>query len=145
MNFWKVGQRFRGSTLNVNVPSAWFVSNWWWFDLSTSSIFHAIDAKTSYKLLLRRPWLYEHGIAISTLHQCLKYYQGRERKINGNVKPFTKAESHFVDARFLEEGDAPKEIMPSTITSTGRGSMKNVIQVSKEDVPKHRPHKEESQ
>jgi len=67
------------------------------------------------------------------------------RKINGNVKPFTKAESHFVDERFFEEDNAPKEIMPSTITSTGRGSMKNVIQVSKEDVPKHRPHKEESQ
>ena len=40
----------------------------------TSSIFHLIDAKTSYKLLLGQPWLHEHGIVASTLHQCLKYY-----------------------------------------------------------------------
>ena len=37
-------------------------------DLTTSSIFHVIDAKTSYRLLLGRPWLYEHGIVASTLH-----------------------------------------------------------------------------
>jgi len=43
-------------------------------DLSTSSIFYVIDAKTSYKLLLGQPWLHEHGIIASTLHQCLKYY-----------------------------------------------------------------------
>jgi len=43
-------------------------------DLSMSSIFHVIDAKTSYKLLPGWPWLYEHGIVTSTLHQCLKYY-----------------------------------------------------------------------
>jgi len=72
-------------------------------DLSTSSIFHAIDDKMSYKLLLGRPWLHEHEIVASTLYQCLKYYRGRERKINGSVKPFTKAESHFADVRFFEK------------------------------------------
>ena len=61
-------------------------------DLSTSSIFHVIDTKTSYKLLLGRPWLHEHGIVASTLHQCLKYYRGGERKINGDVRAFTRAE-----------------------------------------------------
>jgi len=54
--------------------------------MSTSSIFHVIDAKTSYKLLLGRPWLHEHEIVTVTLHQCLKYYRGKERKINSNVK-----------------------------------------------------------
>jgi len=96
-------------------------------DLSTSSIFHVIDAKMSNKLLLKRPWLYEHGIIASTLHQCLKYYQGGERKINGSVKPFTGAKSHFTDGSFFEEDDTTKETMPTTITSTGRGSMKNII------------------
>ena len=43
-------------------------------DLSTSSIFYVIDAKTSYKLLFGRSWLHEHRIVASTLHQCLKYY-----------------------------------------------------------------------
>jgi len=93
-------------------------------DLMTSSIFHVIDAKTSYRLLLGRPWLHEHGIVTFTLHQCLKYYRNGEKKINGDVKPFTKVESHFTDARLFEEGDAPKGTMPSTISSTGKGVAK---------------------
>jgi len=80
-------------------------------DLSTSSIFHVVDSKTSYKLLLGRPWLHEHGIVASTLHQCLKYYREGERKINGDVRPFTRAESYFVDAKFFEEDSTPKEMM----------------------------------
>ena len=106
-------------------------------DLSTSSIFYVIDAKTFYKLLHGWPWLCEHGIVPSTLHHYLKHYRGDERKINGGVKPFTRAKSHFADARFFEEDDTPKETMPASSTSTGKGTMKNVIQVPKEDVPVH--------
>ena len=61
----------------------------------------------------------------STLYQCLKYYRGKERKINDNVELFTKVDYHFTDVRFFEEDDAPKETMPSTIFLTARGSMKN--------------------
>ena len=43
-------------------------------DLSTSSIFHVIKVKTSYKLLLVWPWLHEHRIVAFTLYYCLKYY-----------------------------------------------------------------------
>jgi len=68
-----------------------------------------------------------------------------EKEDNSNVRPFTKAESHFTDARFFEEDDASKETMMSTITSIGRGSIKNVIQVPKEDMPIHQLQKEESQ
>jgi len=96
-------------------------------DLSTSSIFHVIDTKTSYKPLLGRPWLHEHRIIASTLHQCLKYHRGGKRKIKSSVKPFTKAESHFADARFFEEDVTPKQTMPAVITSTGIGSMKNIV------------------
>jgi len=64
-------------------------------DLSTSSIFHVIDSKTSYKPLLRRPWLHEHEIMASTLHQCLKYYRSGERKINDDVKSFIR-QSHIL-------------------------------------------------
>jgi len=67
----------------------------------------------------------------------LKYYQGGERQINGSVKPFTRVESHFADARFFEEDDTTKETMPATIASTGKGSMKNIIQMPREDVPAH--------
>jgi len=47
------------------------------------------------------------------------------------------AESHFADVRFFEEDDTPEETMPAAITSIGRGSMKNVIQVPKQDMPAH--------
>ena len=105
--------------------------------LSMSSIFYVIDAKTSYELLVGQPSLHEHGIVTFTLYQCLKYYWGGERKINGNVKPFTIAESHFTDIRFFEEDDTPKGTMLVAISSIGRGSMKNIIQVLKDDMPTH--------
>ena len=58
----------------------------------------------------------------SSLHQCPKYYRDGEKKINGDTKPLTKAESYFADARFFYE-DAPlKEAMPATISSTGKRS-----------------------
>jgi len=72
----------------------------------------------------------------STLCQCLKYYQDGEKKINGDVKSFTKVESHFADARFFEEGAAPKETMSSTISSTSKGGAKNAPQARKDDAPK---------
>jgi len=55
----------------------------------------------------------------STLHQCLKYYHGGEKKINGDVKPFTKAELQFANPKYFEEGTALKETIPSIISSTG--------------------------
>jgi len=93
-------------------------------DLPTSSIFHVINAKTSYRLLLGQPWLHEYGIVTATLHECLRYYRDGVKKINGDVKPFTKDESHFADARFFKGGAAPKETMPLTISSTGKGGAK---------------------
>ena len=53
-----------------------------------------------------------------------KYYHKGERKINGDVRPFTKAESHFTNAKFLEEGSAPKEMMISIMFSTSKGDSK---------------------
>jgi len=81
-------------------------------DLLTSSILYILYSKTSYKLLHGCQWLHEHRIVASTLYLCLKYYRGGKKKIKGDVKPFTKAESHFVDSKLLEEGTAPEEIMP---------------------------------
>jgi len=93
-------------------------------DLSTSSIFHVIDSKTSYKLLLGHPWLHEHGIVASTLHQCLKYYCGGKIKISGDVKPFIKAESHFTDSKFFKEDFTRTEMMISTISLRERATQK---------------------
>ncbi|KAM2285939.1 hypothetical protein ACFX1S_038478 [Malus domestica] len=44
-------------------------------ELKSSIIFHVIDARTSYSLMLGRPWIHENGVVSSTLHQCLKFYQ----------------------------------------------------------------------
>jgi len=61
-----------------------------------------------------------------TTNQCLKYYRDRKKKINGDIKPFTVAESHFAKAKFFEEDVALKEIIQDAISSTGKGSVKNV-------------------
>ncbi|KAM1855462.1 hypothetical protein ACFX14_005804 [Malus domestica] len=44
-------------------------------ELKSSTIFHVIDARTSYGLLLGRPWIHANGVVPSTLHQCLKFYR----------------------------------------------------------------------
>ncbi|KAM1773934.1 hypothetical protein ACFX12_043368 [Malus domestica] len=44
-------------------------------ELKSSTIFHVIDARTSYSLLLGRPWIHANGVVPSTLHQCLKFYR----------------------------------------------------------------------
>ncbi|XP_074266017.1 uncharacterized protein LOC141588475 [Silene latifolia] len=88
-------------------------------DMLSTTLFQVIDAKTSYKLLLGRPWLHENGVVASTLHQCLKYYRDGEKNVNGDVKPFSTVESYFADTRFYEENDTPIEMLPSTIFSTG--------------------------
>jgi hypothetical protein len=42
-------------------------------DMESNALFHVIDAKTTYNMLLGRPWMHENGIISSTLHQCFKY------------------------------------------------------------------------
>ncbi|XP_074290694.1 uncharacterized protein LOC141617398 [Silene latifolia] len=98
-------------------------------DLSSDTLFHVIYGKTSFKLLLGRPWKHENGVVTSTLHQYLKYYRGGERKINGDDKPFSKVDSFFADAKLFEENGTSSEFMPTTISSTGKGGKreKNII------------------
>ncbi|XP_070026125.1 uncharacterized protein [Nicotiana sylvestris] len=70
-------------------------------DMQSSAWMHVIDAKTSYNVLLGRPWIHKNKVVSSTYHQYLKYYEGEvEKKIVANDEPFTEAESHFVDAKF---------------------------------------------
>jgi len=37
------------------------------------------------------------------------------------------AESYFADTRFFEVDDTPKETMPASMTSIGKGTVKNII------------------
>ncbi|CAL8988476.1 unnamed protein product [Prunus brigantina] len=89
-------------------------------DLKSNTLFHVIDAKTSYNLLLGRPWVHENGIVPSTLHQCFKFYRGGVKKILGDVKPFTEAESYFADAKFYMDEDMVSEVIPVEVHSTGK-------------------------
>jgi hypothetical protein len=44
-------------------------------DMKFNALFLVIDVKTTYNMLLGRPWIHENGIISSTLHQCFKYCQ----------------------------------------------------------------------
>ena len=58
------------------------------------------------------------------MHQLLKYYRENEKRIIGDVKPFTMAESHFADAKLFNEDAVLKEITLA-IASIGKESVKN--------------------
>ena len=64
------------------------------------------DAKTSYKLLLGRPWTHWIGVIPLTLNQCLKFNKGGIKTVIGDMKPFTKAESDFPDVKFYTDIDS---------------------------------------
>ncbi|KAM2879555.1 hypothetical protein FF1_015035 [Malus domestica] len=89
-------------------------------ELKSSNLLHVIDTRTSYSLLLGRPWIHKNGVVPSTLHQCLKFYQEGVKVIQGDTKPFTKAESHFADAKFSIDEDMVPEALPKEIKSTGK-------------------------
>ncbi|KAK4384640.1 hypothetical protein Sango_3040800 [Sesamum angolense] len=83
-------------------------------DMVSSALFHVIDAKTFYNMLLGRPWLHENAVVPSTWHQCFKYCRnGIVKKVLGDNKPFTEAESHFADAKYyIEDANKGKEYCP---------------------------------
>ncbi|XP_070008233.1 uncharacterized protein [Nicotiana sylvestris] len=80
-------------------------------DIQSSAWLHVIDAKTSYNVLLGRPWIHENKVVPCTYHQCLKYYEGEvEKTVVADDKPFTEAESHFADAKFYLKNRIVKEL-----------------------------------
>jgi hypothetical protein len=99
-------------------------------DFKTIVKFHVIDADTSYKAMLGRPWIHRNGVVPSTLHQCLKYIEdGVEKRIIGDLKPFTYKEAHYSDAKFfLNEGEPPKvylkEIEPQSLKLPQQAKLK---------------------
>ncbi|KAL0289304.1 UNVERIFIED_CONTAM: hypothetical protein Scaly_2546900 [Sesamum calycinum] len=83
-------------------------------DMVSSALFHVIDAKTSYNMLLGRPWLHENAVVPSTWHQCFKYCRnGIVKKMLGDNKPFIEAEPPFADAKYyIEDANKGKKILP---------------------------------
>ncbi|KAB2604851.1 hypothetical protein D8674_037138 [Pyrus ussuriensis x Pyrus communis] len=111
-----------GSAINIMPKSTMTIIG---IKLKSSTIFHVIDARTSYSLLLGRPWIHANGVVPSTLHQCLKFYREGVKVIQGDTKPFTEAESHFADAKFYMDEDVVPEALPEDIKSTGKAAPKS--------------------
>ncbi|KAM2880897.1 hypothetical protein COP2_014035 [Malus domestica] len=68
-------------------------------ELKSITIFHVIDARISYNLLLGRHWIHANG-------------------------PFTETESHFADAKFYMDEDMVPETLPKEIKSMGKATPK---------------------
>lgn len=58
--------------------------------------FHVINARTSYNLLLKRPWIQKYKVVHSMYHQCLKAIW-RSKKVHMNTSEclFQQDEAHF--------------------------------------------------
>ncbi|KAG9458315.1 hypothetical protein H6P81_002823 [Aristolochia fimbriata] len=70
-------------------------------DMIADTPLQVIDFRTSYNLLLGRPWLHSNGVVPSTLHQCFKYWENGEQKtVYADESPFTEEEASFADAKF---------------------------------------------
>ncbi|KAM1624624.1 hypothetical protein ACFX2K_022786 [Malus domestica] len=95
--------------------------------LKSSTIFHVIYARTSYNLLLGRPWIHENGVMPSTLYQCLKYYLEGVKVIQGDTKPFIEAKSHFADVKFYMDEETMPESLPKKIKSTSKAAPKKKV------------------
>ncbi|KAL0290129.1 UNVERIFIED_CONTAM: hypothetical protein Scaly_2682700 [Sesamum calycinum] len=83
-------------------------------DMVSSALFHVIDAKTSYNMLLDRPWLHENAVVPSTWHQCFKYCRnGVVKRVLCDNKLFTEAETRFANVKYyIEDVEKGKEALP---------------------------------
>jgi len=63
-----------------------------------------INADTSYRILLGRPWLHDNYIVPSTLPQCMKYVKdGEERRTDREMQPLNVYEVRDDDAKYFLE------------------------------------------
>ncbi|KAA0051157.1 uncharacterized protein E5676_scaffold863G001200 [Cucumis melo var. makuwa] len=80
-------------------------------DLKASALFHVIDSRTTYKLLVGHPWIHGNGVITSTLHQCFKFYQDAVKNVEADSNSFSEAESHFAYAKFYLKNDNSLEVV----------------------------------
>jgi hypothetical protein len=69
-------------------------------DLRSEVTCYVIDANTSYNLLLGRPWIHDHFLIPSTLHQVIKYADeaGEIKTLIAEKQPFKGVENYFTDS-----------------------------------------------
>ncbi|KAA0062638.1 uncharacterized protein E6C27_scaffold79G001510 [Cucumis melo var. makuwa] len=68
------------------------------------------NSRTTYKLLLGRPWIHGNGVVTLTLHQYFKFYQDDVKKFEVDSNPFSKTESHFADAKFYLKNENSQKL-----------------------------------
>ncbi|TYK09750.1 uncharacterized protein E5676_scaffold127G00060 [Cucumis melo var. makuwa] len=105
-------------------------------DLKASALFHVIDSRTTYKLLLGRPWIHGNGVVTSTLHQCFKFYQDGIKKFKADSNPFSEAESHFADVKFYLKKDSSPEAVSVEVPLVNRED-----NVQLKSLASRKPHK----
>ena len=88
-------------------------------------------------MLLGRPWIHGNEIVPSTLHQCFMYLQSGIKKVNTDLKPFTKTKPHFANAKFYVEDDIPNEVLLVEIPSmeSKHGEKKHVRFITGKHIP----------
>ncbi|KAL0394733.1 UNVERIFIED_CONTAM: hypothetical protein Slati_4439500 [Sesamum latifolium] len=84
-------------------------------DMVSIALFHVIDAKTSYNMLLSRPWLNANFVVPSIWLQRFKYCRNiTMKKVLGDNKPFTKVEAHFADVKhYIDDAKKEKRFCPA--------------------------------
>ncbi|XP_070041508.1 uncharacterized protein [Nicotiana tomentosiformis] len=87
-------------------------------DMQSSTWLHVIDEKTSYNVLLGRPWIHKNKVVPSTYHQCLKYYKSEvEKKIVVDDEPFTENDETTTKRAEVTAGRAKavtEEVQPNS-------------------------------
>ena len=92
----------------------------------TKVSFYIIDADTSYRVLLGRPWLHKNWVVPSTLHQCIKYTRdGEQFRVFADLEPFTVYECHLTNANLYFE--STEEIKVCKGQSKGKAKVEPAI------------------
>ncbi|XP_075107124.1 uncharacterized protein LOC142180098 [Nicotiana tabacum] len=82
-------------------------------DMHSSTWIHVIDAKTSYNILLGRPWIHENKVIVA------------------DDKPFTEDDSYFADAKFYLKNYVSKEDKVDDVMLTKSAAKKVDVTTSK--------------
>ncbi|KAA0050986.1 retrotransposon gag protein [Cucumis melo var. makuwa] len=103
-----------------SAPTATYESTLYSMSIDFSDEDLLLDSRTTYKLLLGRPWIPGNGVVTLTMHQCFKFYQDGVKKVEADSNPFSEVESHFANAKFyLKNHNSPKA-MPIEIPFVNR-------------------------
>ncbi|KAG9458163.1 hypothetical protein H6P81_002671 [Aristolochia fimbriata] len=102
-------------------------------DMTSHVLFHVIDARTSYNILLGRPWLHNNKVVPSTLHQCAKYYSEEKDATSSKAIPPKAVKDERINPKGQNEEPILRVwVLPqATANETGDGRTKPVTNSEK--------------